>query len=92
METTVKTVTLDISIDPVDMTVGDDNLSESAVLETIRTVATNRWPNATITFKTLQIGHRQGDGWAKCWIDHHRNDDAAIGLMESIDWSDPDLY
>lgn len=85
-------VTLDISIDPVDMQIGDDILNESAVLTTIREVAAETWPGAVVTFKTLQIGYQQGDGWAKCWVDGVRNDSAADGLLQSIDWTDEELY
>ena len=85
-------ITLDISIDLVEMAVGDDTLDESTVLGAIREAATATWPDATIKFTTLQVGHNQGDGWAKCWVDHERNDEAAEKLLQSIDWTDEDLY
>lgn len=87
-----KTVTLDISIDPVDMEIDGDILSESAVLARIRDVATGTWPEATIKFKTLQVGYSQGDGWARGWIDHVRDDAAVTAMLLSIDWTDEDLY
>ena len=77
-------ITLDISIDPVEMAVGDDTLDESAVLNAIREAAAATWPDATIKFATLQVGHNQGDGWAKCWVDHVRNDAAVDELLQSI--------
>lgn len=32
------------------------------------------------------------DAWAHCWIDGVRNDAAADKLLQSIDWSDEELY
>lgn len=89
---TVQTVTLDISIDPVDMQIGDDILDEAAVLAAIRNAAHDTWPGATIRFQTLQVGHGQGSSWTHGWINHARNDFAAETLLQSIDWTDEDLY
>lgn len=53
-----------ISICPTAMEVGGDRYDEGALLEAIREYVEARLgKQATIT--TLQIGHRQGDAWAK---------------------------
>lgn len=87
-----KRVILDISIDPVAMEMGGDVLDQDRVFTTIRRAARATWPGATIKFKTLQVGYRQGHAWADCWINGVRDDDAGPALLHSIDWSDASLY
>ncbi len=89
-----KKVLLRISLCPTDMEVGSegDMLDESAVLAEIESVAAERWPGAAIEFETLQVGHRQGDKFAECWIDGVRDDEQAQQVLDDIEWSDERLY
>lgn len=87
---TAESVRLDISIDPSDLM---DGLVGDRLLDAIREAAESQWPQAKIQFQTLQIGHRQGNGWAHCWIDGRRDDEAARQLVnECVDWTDEALY
>lgn len=70
---------ISISICPTAMEFPNgDRYSESRLLDAIREFVTQRHPNATIT--CLQVGHRQGDGWAR--IDG--DDDAGDELMQAF--------
>ena len=89
------TVILDISICPTGLEPGDDGdlIDRDLLLTRIREVAVVKWPGATITWRCLQIGFRQCDEWAHCWIDGKQDDDAARSLLDDdIDWTDEDLY
>lgn len=85
-------IVLRISLCPTDMEVGGDMLDESAVLAEIESVAAERWSGAKIEFETLQIGHRQGDRFAECWIDGMRDDEQAQQILDDIAWSSARLY
>jgi len=87
-------VVLRISICPTEMEQGSqgDMLDESAVFAEIESVAAERWPGAAIEFETLQVGHRQGDKFAECWIDGVRDDEQAQQVLDDIEWSDEKLY
>jgi len=87
-------IVLRISLCPTDMEQGNegDILDESAVLAEVAFIAAERWPGAEIEFQTLQVGHRQGDKFAECWIDGVRNDSQAQQILDDIEWSDERLY
>ena len=58
------TVNVSISICPTDMEFNDGSVyDEHALLDAIRAFVMQRHPTARIT--TLQVGHRQGDKWAR---------------------------
>lgn len=85
-------VVFDISICPTDMEIDGFVLDETALLQRIRDVAVSEWGDGT-SFATLQVGHRQGDGWAKAWKNGHRDDSLAARLLEDlVDWTDEELY
>lgn len=68
-----------ISICPTDMEFANgDRYDEAALLAAIRKYVEERHPDAKIT--CLQVGHRQGDAWAR--IDG--DDEAGAALVESF--------
>lgn len=76
--------TVDISICPTELPEDNgcgDTPTPGEVLDALRSFVDQRHPGATI--RCLQIGHRQGDGWAA--IDG--DDDAGASLMEDF-WKD----
>ena len=89
-----KKVVLRISICPTEMEQGPeaDLLDKWAVFAEIESVAAERWPGAEIEFETLQIGHRQGDKFAECWVDGIRDDEQAQQVLDDVEWSDEKLY
>jgi hypothetical protein len=80
---------IDISIDPVNLEIDGYLYDQDALLDAIRDYVLARHPDAH--FATLQIGYRQGDGWAR--IDG--DDEAGGELLEGF-WqahgSDEDLF
>ena len=87
-------VVLSISICPTSLEQGSegDMLDGELLLSEIELAAAKRWPNCEIEFASLQIGHQQGEQFAECWIDGVRDDEQADALLESIDYSDEQLY
>ena len=87
-------IVLRISICPTSLEQGfeGDILDPSTLLTEIESVAAKRWPKAAIEFETLQIGYRQGDEFAECWIDGVRDDSQAQQVIDDVDYSDENLY
>lgn len=86
------TIVFDISICPTEMEIDGDLLDEGALLERIRKLAIGEWGDG-VRFKTLQVGHSQGDGWARSWKNGERDDDLAETLLvDLLDWTDEALY
>lgn len=76
--------TVDISICPTELPEDNgcgDTPTPGEVLDALREFVGKTYPKATI--RCLQIGHRQGDGWAA--IDG--NDEAGAIFMENF-WDD----
>ena len=92
--TKVQKITLKISLCPTAMEQGDqgDLLDEAKVFDAIRAAAILKWPDCQVIFSTLQVGHRQGEEWARCWVDGEREDSQADSLLGAIDWSNERLY
>lgn len=68
-----------ISIGPTDLECDDGSVfDERALLDAIREFVMQRHPEARIT--TLQVGHRQGDAWAR--IDG--DDEAGADLLDAF--------
>ena len=79
-----------ISICPTDLEYNDGSMyDEQALLDAIREFVTQRHPDARIT--TLQVGHRQGDAWARVDGDDEAGDDL-IGAFWEARGSDEDLF
>lgn len=94
MTTEKRKIVLRISICPTGLEQGfeGDMLDPELLLAEIESVAAKRWPAAEIEFETLQIGFRQGDEFAECWIDGVRDDEQARQVIADVDYSDEDLY
>ena len=91
---TKKKIMLRISLCPTGLEQGREGelLNESAVFDAIRAAAILQWPACLVEFGTLQVGHRQGDEFARCWVDGERDDSQVESLLDAIDWSDERLY
>lgn len=75
------TDTISISICPTAMEFSNgDCYCETALLDAIREFITQRHPNAIIT--CLQVGHRQGDGWARVNNDNEAGDDLMCAFWD----------
>lgn len=87
--TKIQKITLKISLCPTSMEQGDqgDLLDKAKVFDAIRAAAILKWPACRVMFPTLQVGHQQGDAFARCWVDGERDDSQADSLLEAIDWS-----
>lgn len=94
MTTEKRKIVLRISICPTSLEQGSegDMLDPELLLAEIESVAAKRWPAAEIELETLQIGFRQGDEFAECWIDGVRDDEQAQQVVDDVDYSDEDLY
>lgn len=94
MTTEKRKIVLRISICPTSLEQGfeGDMLDPELLMAEIELVAAKRWPAAEIEFETLQIGHRQGDEFAECWVDGVRDDEQAQQVVDDVDYSDEDLY
>jgi hypothetical protein len=85
---------ISISIDPSEMEFADGSrYDETSLLDAIREFIGQEYPEATID--CLQVGHRQGDGWAMIIDDENDADDAGNDLMDEF-WlargADDDLF
>ena len=78
---------ISISIDSVDMEIGDDVLDEDAYLNRIRAAVNESFPGAVIT--CLQVGYRQGDAWTQI---NGKHSDELLSVIQRIDTSDESLY
>ena len=87
-------IVLRISICPTSLEQGDqgETMDEVSLLAAIESVTAERWPGCEVVFKVLQVGLRQGDAFAECWVDGVRNDEQAQQLLEDVDYSDENLY
>jgi hypothetical protein len=87
-------IVLRVSVCPMSLQHGNegDLIDGELLLTEIESAAAKRWPDCEIEFAALQIGHRQGEQFAKCWIDGVRDDEQVYALLESIDYSDERLY
>jgi hypothetical protein len=74
---------IDVSIDPTDLM---DNMAPDLLEDAVRETLETEYPDAKIE---VQIGFRQGDGWAKM---DGRNSLEVDAVIQAMDWTDESLY
>jgi hypothetical protein len=83
-------VNISISICPASLEYDNgDTYDEDSLLDAIRSFIEQRHPGATIS--CLQIGHRQGDEWARVDGDRDAGDDLLSAFFD-LHGADEDLF